>query len=95
MRQIREVIVRTNYPNTISGDNRLVARLQGADVVKIVDMQTHVVLSTENPAVLLEYVKNIRIKNGKVKILVIPYTPGNTYRPPTPKSKVVLRKARG
>jgi hypothetical protein len=94
MRTIREVIVRTNYAATISGNERLIARLESADVVKIVDMETKTVLSHENPDVLVARARQIYMQNPRVKILVIPFTPGNNYIPPQPPAKVVLRKAK-
>ena len=89
----KEVIVKTSYPNTISGNDTLIDRIESADIVKIVDTETRVVLSCEDPDVLLSHVKQSRVQDGKIRILVIPFTPGNTYSPPLPPPKVILRKA--
>ena len=91
---IKEIVVRTSYPNTISGNDELVERIRSADVVKIVDINTKVHLSYEDPAVLLGHIKQSRVQDGKIKILVIPFTPGNNYHPPKSKPKTMLRKAK-
>jgi len=94
MAAIKYCTVRTNYAGTISGNEKLIARLKEADVVKIVDMKTRVTLAHENPAVLLERVRSLYMQNPKIQILVIPFTPNANYAPPKPAPVVKLRKAK-
>jgi hypothetical protein len=92
--KIKEITIRTSYSRTISGNKDLITRLENVDVVKIVNMETKVVLAHEDPDVLISRIREIYMNNPHVKILVIPFTPGNNYSPPPPPPKVVLRKTK-
>jgi len=94
MAAIKYCTVRTNYAGTISGDEKLIGRIRAADVVKIIDMKSKVVLAHEDPAVLLARVRSLYMQNPKIQILVIPFTLGANYAPPKPKPVVKLRKAK-